>query len=266
MCDGGSGPDRPLSGAPSGAPPSPALLCRSSSSGVPTRHTVAGALHALRLAISGYDGGAGVRRVTGWGVTWWGGVGGVQAAQLRASWRGRQGAVNIDTPDVEVQVSLNSDDSVRDIDLVTSVRHSPSQTLVAEMMILTGQVIGEYGAPPSPPATPVAPSSLLRCAIRCNHMSHINEFIQSRHVLNFKSLNDGCTECSGRLRYGGVLQARRRACRCLTEGRPHPCCLLRRPWLLSRQVPPPRRLLSACKLCCTFRQPAPPRPELLWLR
>ena len=80
----------------------------------------------------------------------------MQAAQLRALWRGRQGAVTIDTPDVEVQVSLNSDDSVRDIDLITSVRHSPSQTLVAEMMILTGQVIGDYGAHPSPPVPCVA--------------------------------------------------------------------------------------------------------------
>ena len=72
-----------------------------------------------------------------------------QAAVRRRAWRAAQGAVQIQTPDVDVKVALNGDDSVREIQIVTSRQgDSPSQSLVTEMMILTGQVIGDLGAPP----------------------------------------------------------------------------------------------------------------------
>mmetsp|Transcript_19401 Transcript_19401/g.58625 ORF Transcript_19401/g.58625 Transcript_19401/m.58625 type:complete len:909 (+) Transcript_19401:129-2855(+) len=68
-----------------------------------------------------------------------------EAALLRSQWRELQGAVAIDTPEVEVAVNLNDDDTVKDVELVNRNRESLSQSLVAEMMILTGQVIGELG-------------------------------------------------------------------------------------------------------------------------
>lgn len=67
-------------------------------------------------------------------------------AQRRKVWRLQQGAVEIHTPDVDVRVNLRDNDEINDISIVTSQQqHSPSGSLVAEMMILANQAIANYG-------------------------------------------------------------------------------------------------------------------------
>lgn len=88
-----------------------------------------------------------------------------KVAQSRGAWRRQQGAVDIDTPDVSIRVQLADNDDIQDVALVTSnSRASPSSTLVAEMMILANQAIGDFGTQEGLPlpyrgqAPPVLPS------------------------------------------------------------------------------------------------------------
>jgi len=60
-------------------------------------------------------------------------------AQRRAQWRQAQGAIDIRLPEAEIAVGP---DSEIDIQLIES---SPARQLVAEMMILTGEVAGHHG-------------------------------------------------------------------------------------------------------------------------
>ncbi|BAZ46339.1 exoribonuclease II [Chondrocystis sp. NIES-4102] len=62
-----------------------------------------------------------------------------QQAQLRRSWRKAQGSIQIKMPESIIKVKDNDEVT---IELVDS---SPSRQLVAEMMILAGQIGGQYG-------------------------------------------------------------------------------------------------------------------------
>lgn len=69
----------------------------------------------------------------------------LQAAELRRAWRLAQGAVEIATPEAQIRVQLDS--GLRpEVDVAAEPMHeSPSRQLVAEMMILAGEVIGDLG-------------------------------------------------------------------------------------------------------------------------
>lgn len=61
-----------------------------------------------------------------------------EAAQLRKSWRHSQGAISIQVPEAMIKVH---DDEIT----IEVLDDSPSRQLVAEMMILAGEVAGRYG-------------------------------------------------------------------------------------------------------------------------
>ncbi|WP_019507969.1 ribonuclease catalytic domain-containing protein [Pleurocapsa sp. PCC 7319] len=63
-----------------------------------------------------------------------------QQAQLRRHWRKAQGSIQIKMPESIIKVKNNEEVTIELID------SSPSRQLVAEMMILAGQIGGKYGA------------------------------------------------------------------------------------------------------------------------
>ena len=62
-----------------------------------------------------------------------------QSSYLRRNWRKSQGSIQIKMPESVIKVKDNEEVTIELID------SSPSRQLVAEMMILTGQIAGEYG-------------------------------------------------------------------------------------------------------------------------
>ena len=69
-----------------------------------------------------------------------------QAAEIRRAWRGRNGSVDIKTPDVVISVDVSTDGeqaavSVTVVDQWTSL----SRQLVAEMMVMAGEAIASFG-------------------------------------------------------------------------------------------------------------------------
>lgn len=69
-----------------------------------------------------------------------------QVALRRREWRLAQGAVEFSMPDVNVRVDLDADDTIRDISIETyQTKDSASNTLVSEMMVLAGEIVGDYG-------------------------------------------------------------------------------------------------------------------------
>ncbi len=115
-----------------------------------------------------------------------------QAAQLRHQWRQSQGSINIAMP--ESSIKVKSDEEI----VIELLDNSPSRRLVAEMMILAGEVAGKYcqdhGIPvpfrgqPQPDLPPeeellILPAGPVRaCALRrCMPRSEIST-IPSRHA------------------------------------------------------------------------------------
>lgn len=115
-----------------------------------------------------------------------------QAAQLRSRWRSSQGSINIRMP--ESSIKVKNDDEIT-IELLDDSR---SRQLVAEMMILTGEVAGRYaqehniplpfrGQPqpelPTDEELLVLPAGLVRyCALRrCMPRSEVG-LVPSRHA------------------------------------------------------------------------------------
>lgn len=83
-------------------------------------------------------------------------------------------------------VNLNDDDTVKDVELVNRNRESLSQSLVAEMMILTGQVIGELGEYPLVDLCPITP-----CFNPTVRVQLLNQSIRviCRDTFTFRSLD-----------------------------------------------------------------------------
>ncbi len=70
-----------------------------------------------------------------------------QAAKLRQAWREAQGAATISLDECQIRVS---DSTAQDPDISLErlqVWESPSRSMVAEMMILAGQIAATLGAP-----------------------------------------------------------------------------------------------------------------------
>ncbi|MGF1458471.1 MAG: ribonuclease catalytic domain-containing protein [Leptolyngbyaceae cyanobacterium] len=63
-------------------------------------------------------------------------------AKVREQWRGQQGAINIHMPETSIQVSQDDETAAIDIKVLDD---SPARELVAEMMILAGEVAARYG-------------------------------------------------------------------------------------------------------------------------
>lgn len=63
-------------------------------------------------------------------------------AKVREQWRSRQGAINIHMPETSIRVSQEADQEFIEIKLLDD---SPARELVAEMMILAGEVAARYG-------------------------------------------------------------------------------------------------------------------------
>lgn len=63
-------------------------------------------------------------------------------AKVREQWRASQGAINIHMPETSIRVSQENEESFIDIKVLDD---SPSRELVAEMMILAGEVAARYG-------------------------------------------------------------------------------------------------------------------------
>ncbi len=61
-------------------------------------------------------------------------------AQVRGQWRVTQGAININMPESNIKVSATEDDIVIEV-----LDDSPARQMVAEMMILAGEVAARYG-------------------------------------------------------------------------------------------------------------------------
>ncbi len=72
------------------------------------------------------------------------------AAELRATYRANCGAVEIHIPGVSIRVEGDREADAPRLGLHMDV-HTPAQKLVAEMMILAGEVAGRYGVSPFPP-------------------------------------------------------------------------------------------------------------------
>ena len=70
----------------------------------------------------------------------------MQAALARASWREAQGAINIDRLDSDVRVDNPESWDARISFLPETT--GPSRSLVAEMMIMAGEIAACMGAPP----------------------------------------------------------------------------------------------------------------------
>ena len=68
-----------------------------------------------------------------------------KSSYLRRSWRKSEGAIQIKMPESVIKVNDNEEVTIELID------SSPSRQLVAEMMILTGQIAGKYGSEHSLP-------------------------------------------------------------------------------------------------------------------
>ncbi|MEC4892332.1 MAG: ribonuclease R [Oscillatoria sp. PMC 1051.18] len=62
-----------------------------------------------------------------------------EAAQQRSQWRQNQGSINISMPESSIKVDRDEEIIIELLD------NSPSRQLVAEMMILAGEVAGRYG-------------------------------------------------------------------------------------------------------------------------
>lgn len=63
-------------------------------------------------------------------------------AKVREQWRAEQGAINIHMPETSIRVLQENDEESIDIKMLDD---SPSRELVAEMMILAGEVAARYG-------------------------------------------------------------------------------------------------------------------------
>lgn len=69
-----------------------------------------------------------------------------QAAELRRAWRFSQGAIEIRMPEASIKVAAPDTDSPR-VSIESMDQHeSRSRQMVAEMMILAGEVAGKLGA------------------------------------------------------------------------------------------------------------------------
>ncbi|MGK7945343.1 MAG: ribonuclease catalytic domain-containing protein [Microcystaceae cyanobacterium] len=115
-----------------------------------------------------------------------------KAAKLRNKWRQEQGSINISMP--ESSIKVKSDDEIS-IELLES---SPSRQLVAEMMILAGEITGKYcqknnipvpfrsqtqpELPPDEELLILPPGPVRFCAVRrCMPRSEIS-IVPSRHA------------------------------------------------------------------------------------
>lgn len=63
-------------------------------------------------------------------------------SKIREQWRGQQGAINIHMPETSIRVSQENEDESIEIKVLDD---SPARELVAEMMILAGEVAARYG-------------------------------------------------------------------------------------------------------------------------
>ena len=63
-------------------------------------------------------------------------------AKVREQWRAQQGAINIHMPETSIRVSQHDEQEAIEIKMLDD---SPARELVAEMMILTGEVAARYG-------------------------------------------------------------------------------------------------------------------------
>ena len=70
-----------------------------------------------------------------------------KSSYLRRSWRKSQGAIQIKMPESTIKVDDNEEVTIELID------SSPSRQLVAEMMIMTGEIGGRYGIENNLPST-----------------------------------------------------------------------------------------------------------------
>ncbi|MBU6229686.1 MAG: ribonuclease R [Cyanobacteria bacterium REEB459] len=62
-------------------------------------------------------------------------------AQVRSQWRLTQGAISINMPEASIKVTANPDNDI----VIEVLEDSPARQLVAEMMILAGEVAARYG-------------------------------------------------------------------------------------------------------------------------
>lgn len=74
-----------------------------------------------------------------------------QAAEMRRSWRESNGSIDIKTPDrvISVDISKGGDEVAVSVEVVDQWT-SASRQLVAEMMVMAGEAIASFGAPPPP--------------------------------------------------------------------------------------------------------------------